>query len=736
MRFVGNVLLLLVLSAALGTAVALLFLWAAARLEPSAVASIALAFVLALVAAVGFVFVDSRRFAPAFAAPASLGPEEGRRAASYRDRMPDRVGLAALCAGFGAVLLGSILYKFAFTGSEVQAAGAGFDALLVAGLLGGLVAATVASSLTTRLAAKLKLPAVVAEERSGFGIGERVLALNGGSAIIGLAALGLIVREDVRRAGELTPLTWVSGLVISLGLLAAAWLSARSIRSAMATIVHEVQVVAAGDLTRTVSAPGGGEIAALAAALTRMTGSLKQILNNIKSVSSEVATASEDIAVSSSVMASKIKDQADAVDSISGAVATSNRALVDIVEKTDALGLAAEKSSSSIVEMMSSIRSVAANAEELRRKGDDSAESVERILRSIEGVSKGAESLFSLAERTGGAVAEIDAGVQQIVSSLKSSRELAEQVTDDAREGGDAVRSLILAVEDIQHQVNDVAETILALDRRSWAISNVLDVITDIADQTSLLALNAAIIAAQAGPAGKGFAVVADEIKGLADRTGTATKEIGKVVREVKRDVATAGQGMGAAINSAATGARLSQRAGKALDEINRSAEASKDRIAVIAQASEAALTQSREIVSAVGGVTRVAGELRLSVKEQGVAGQVAAERTAAMRAIAVQVARAMHEQALASKTIVVAVENSLALVQGISGATGAQMKDSEAIGQNIEQIRANAQATTESVTDLEGVVQRLIQEAVVLRHEIDRFKTTSDTGKRKSGFD
>jgi len=302
-RFVGNVLLLLVLSAALGTAVALLFLWAAARLDPSAVASIALAFVLALVAAVGFVFVDSRRFAPAFAAPASLGPEEGRRAASYRDRMPDRVGLAALCAGFGAVLLGSILYKFAFTGSEVQAAGAGFDALLVAGLLGGLVAATVASSLTTRLAAKLKLPAVVAEERSGFGIGERVLALNGGSAIIGLAALGLIVREDVRRAGELTPLTWVSGLVISLGLLAAAWLSARSIRSAMATIVHEVQVVAAGDLTRTVSAPGGGEIAALAAALTRMTGSLKQILNNIKSVSSEVATASEDIAVATSLRA-------------------------------------------------------------------------------------------------------------------------------------------------------------------------------------------------------------------------------------------------------------------------------------------------------------------------------------------------------------------------------------------------------------------------------------------------
>lgn len=734
MRFVGNVLMLLVLSAALGTAAALAFLGAASNLDSSAIASIVVAFVIALVAAAGFVFADSRPFAPAFAAPASLGPEEGRRAASYRDRMPDRVALAALASGFGAVLLGSLLYRFVFAGQMQPAAG--FDALLVAGLLGGVVAATFASTLTARLASTLALPAVIAEERTGFGIGERVLALNGGSAIIGLAALGLVVRKDVAVHQELTALTWVAGAVLSMGLLGAAWISARTIRAAMGSIVKEVQTVSAGDLTRSVSAPGGGEIAALAAALTRMTSSLKSILNNIKSVSSEVAMASEDIAVASSVMASKIKDQAEAVDSISGAVETSNKALVDIVEKTDALGLAAEKSSSSIVEMMTSIRSVAANAEELRRKGDDSAESVERILRSIEGVSKGAESLFQLAERTGGAVAEIDSGVQQIVASLKSSRELAEQVTTDAREGGDAVRSLILAVEDIQHQVNAVAETILALDRRSWAISNILDVINDIADQTSLLALNAAIIAAQAGPAGKGFAVVADEIKGLADRTGGATKEIGKVIREVKRDVMTAGQGMGAATNSAATGARLSARAGRALDEIIRSAEASKDRIADIASASEQALAQSREIVAAVAGVTRVAGELRSSVKEQGVSGQVAAERTAAMRSIAVQVARAMHEQALASKTIVEAVENSLSMVQGISAATGAQMKDAEAIGTNLSQIRTNALATTESVADLEGVVQRLIQEAVVLRHEIDRFKTTSETAKRKSGFD
>ena len=86
-------------------------------------------------------------------------------------------------------------------------------------------------------------------------------------------------------------------------------------------------------------------------------------------------------------------------------------------------------------------------------------------------------------------------------------------------------------------------------------------------------------------------------------------------------------------------------------------------------------------------------------------------------------------------QTIVEAVENSLAMVQGISSATGAQMKDSEAIGSNIEQIRANAQATTENVDDLEGVVKRLIQEAVVLRHEIDRFKTIEVT-RRKSGFD
>src|SRR5207247_1865167 len=115
--------------------------------------------------------------------------------------------------------------------------------------------------------------------------------------------------------------------------------------------------------------------------------------------------------------------------------------------------------------------------------GEDSSEAVERILRSIEGVSQGAETLFQLAERTGGAVKEIDGAVQQIGLALKGSRDLAEGVARDAREGGDAVRSLILAVEDIRSQVDQVAEVFRRLDRKSFEISSILDVITDLADQ-------------------------------------------------------------------------------------------------------------------------------------------------------------------------------------------------------------------------------------------------------------
>lgn len=721
----------LALAISLGVVAAALFLraaafeWGAAGLPPLVLACVC--------ASLAFFGRDLGPHARALGAPATLGPEEGKRTAAFLAKAPDQMAVVALVGAAVAFSVGLLADRWLLARPVI-----GTDVWLVGSLLAGILAALTASALGTRVASSVPVAASWGDEKGiGFGIGDRILLLNGGLGVIVLLAFGLIVRADVSEAAApgLGTTTLIAAPTLGFVLFMAAGYSARTVKHSMATLVKEVQAISAGDLTRTVAAPSGGEMAQLAGALTRMGGSLKQILNNIKSVSSEVATASEDIAVSSSVMAAQIKDQADAVDAIAGSVDASTRALVDIAERTDALGLAAEKSSSSIVEMMASIRSVAENAEQLRAKGEDSAEAVQKILRSIEDVAKGAESLFQIAARTSVAVKEIDGGVQQIGASLKASRELAEGVSRDAREGGDAVRSLILAVEDIQQQVADVATVITSLDRRSWEITNILEVITDIADQTSLLALNAAIIAAQAGERGKGFAVIADEIKGLAERTGTATKDIGRVLREVKKEVVTAGQGMGLATVKANDGVRLSQSAGRALDEIIQSSAASKDRIAVIASASEQAQAQSREIVAAVAAVTKVAGELRASVQEQAKSGAAAAERTAMMRSIAAQVARAMEEQAQASRTIVEAVENSLSMVQGIGSATGTQKKDSEAIGKNLEAIRANAQANTESVSDLERVVQTLIQEAVVLRHEIDRFKTVEVT-RRKTGFD
>ncbi len=711
-----------------GTLAAALFLVAASGAAVGVAQAAVLA--LAVLAGVGMVAADVRPHVGALAAPASLGPEEGRRTAAFLARAPDRIAVIALAAGscavwFGVGILGLV------TGSAP-----GVDVWFVGGLLAGMLAASSATALSTWVTSKVPVPAAFSadETRLGLGIGDRILLVNGGTGVVALAAFGLVVRQDTAD-GSLGLVSAITGGALAAGLFGAAWWSARSIRGSMARMVGEVQSISAGDLTRTVAAPSGGEIAMLAGALTRMSGSLKQILHNIKSVSNEVAAASEDIAVSSSVMAAKIKDQADAVDSIAGAVGTSTKALADIAERTDALGLAAEKSSASIVEMMASIRSVAENAEQLRVKGDDSAEAVEKILRNIRDVSRGAEQLFQLAERTNVAVREIDAGVQQIGTSLKASRELAEGVTRDAREGGDAVRSLIVAVEDIRRQVDEVAKVIASLDRRSWQISSILDVITDIADQTALLALNAAIIAAQAGERGKGFAVIADEIKGLADRTASSTKEIGRVIREVQKEVASAGEGMGGATAKAAEGVRLSQGAARALEEIIRSASDSKDRVGVIASASDRLEAQSQEIVAAVAGVTKVAGELRASMLEQERAGQSANERMALMRAITAQVAKAMEEQAQASRTIVEAVSNSLSMVQGIASSTTEQKRDAEAIEKNVVAIRSNAQSNTESVSDLERVVQTLIQEAVVLRHEIDRFKTVEAT-RRKTGFD
>jgi methyl-accepting chemotaxis protein len=185
-------------------------------------------------------------------------------------------------------------------------------------------------------------------------------------------------------------------------------------------------------------------------------------------------------------------------------------------------------------EMTRAIDVVAARSSDLRDGVDQSAATVEQMAASVETTAQHAGVLISSVSKTAEVVAGLVATGQQLGHEVRQVEHLSRRATEEVAAGDEAVRSALMAMGRIAGGIHETAAFMRELEIHSRDIRKILEVIEEIADQTNLLALNAAIEAARAGDAGRGFAVVADEVRKLAERSVSAAKEIGEVVRLVQ----------------------------------------------------------------------------------------------------------------------------------------------------------------------------------------------------------
>ena len=235
-----------------------------------------------------------------------------------------------------------------------------------------------------------------------------------------------------------------------------------------------------------------------------------------------------------------------------------------------------------------------------------------QIAASSEEMSAGLKQQQGQTEQVSAAIAQMSASVVEVAKKSAEVATAAESSGKEARAGGEVVAQTVTEMKAIAEQVNESAASVAMLGKKSEQIGQIIGVINDIADQTNLLALNAAIEAARAGEHGRGFAVVADEVRKLAERTTQATKEVATSIREIQGETTTAVERIEAGTSKVNTGVELAGNAGVALEKIVAGSTTLQSMVQSIAAAAEeqsAAGEQISRSVEAINAVTRESTE-------------------------------------------------------------------------------------------------------------------------------
>ncbi|CAI8778102.1 MULTISPECIES: methyl-accepting chemotaxis protein [Pseudomonas] len=237
---------------------------------------------------------------------------------------------------------------------------------------------------------------------------------------------------------------------------------------------------------------------------------------------------------------------------------------------------------STLVEIANASDQLASAAEELSAVTDESSRGLTRQNDEI--------------QQAATAVNQMTAAVDEVASNAVSTSEASRQATAEAEDGRQQVEQAVSGMSSMVVEINDSTQSVADLANQVREIGKVIDVIRGIADQTNLLALNAAIEAARAGEQGRGFAVVADEVRALAHRTQTSTVDIEKMIGEVQAGADGAVAAMNKSLTWANNTQTLAQNAGQALERITASVASINERNLVIASASEEQAQVAREV--------------------------------------------------------------------------------------------------------------------------------------------
>jgi methyl-accepting chemotaxis protein len=432
----------------------------------------------------------------------------------------------------------------------------------------------------------------------------------------------------------------------------------------LASLVKTSEALAEGDVNQDINVKSNDEVGNLAAAYSRVIEYMK-----------EMAEATSRVADGDLTIDAKPRSDRDVLGHAHARLIARQRDLIgkskasaaNVAEASKQLTRASEQTAQATQQITATIQSVARGASEQSSSLQQTAQSMEQLTAAINQIAAGAEVQSKSVEETSRIVKEVSVAIAEVSANAEAGTESWGITATSAAEGARRTHETVEGMVKIKKAMDLVSTKVSDLGGRSQEIGKIVATIDDIAAQTNLLALNAAIEAARAGEQGRGFAVVADEVRKLAERSSMATKEIASLVGGIQASLRDAVNAMQQGSKDVETGYLLAADAGASLDAILERSQMVGKQVEHISIAAKHLHAFSSEMVEAIDRINRVVEQTAAATAQMTENSRAVSGSVGNSAGIAVENSAAAQEVSASVEEMSAQVEETLAAAQSLT---------------------------------------------------------------------